>query len=784
MNSGGGYSIPKENEFQNMNRWVPATPNKATSSSAGSIPIQLQGSNFETANWQQLLEFPNYQPLGSVISHQPVQDLNPYQQADRNGGPLGSASSYQPVQYLNPYRQADRNGGPLGSVSSYQPVQDLNPYRQADRNGGPLGSVSSYQPVQDLNPYRQADRNGGHVSNPNSFMALLGFDDSYNIGSPLLDDNQGTDRVCQGYPSMHDYISKGNDTLGSNRASVNPPWMAPHFLAQHRSFQTVNRPVIPNLNVQASVDWIDNHSAAMPMMEQNHHLVSSECTASKDVFQLPEDQFLVPSRLEYNLNLPATTETEASFSQTPEFFHHTSATINQAAKSLENKQSEILQLPEPDRRLSLSEEKQIRLTENGTQQSSELQQTIVDTSSRIISTPEKILANEKDGGQVQVIDMDKTPQHKTPKRRKHRPKVIREGKPKRAPKSEKLKNPESSERPKRKYTRKSSLKAPEIQPSEVIEGTGGSTEATAAKSCKRALSFEQQKSAAQTEENSSTQPETVHQKSMVGFDLNLDNQATEICNADNSIFQRDSVVQISGQNELLSLIHPAPVTNTLAHSIPQGPTINSPHSVRAPPTRTTTFQDLLMGNNNSAGNQAAAAKANFNLNSQAHAMYSAETYMGEAQRAQQSKQNELQTLYQQTSTMCNFNNLMPQQRTNITSHAVRHPPTKAATFQELLMENEKCAQRTASSQMVNLNQNNWRSCYNPVQRFTSAENTGQLALQAKNAHDNVVKCGQMILYRSTQPVMITSDGVQGEARRSKRERDFISEQHRFHGIHL
>ncbi|PQQ18984.1 transcriptional activator DEMETER [Prunus yedoensis var. nudiflora] len=63
----------------------------------------------------------------------------------------------------------------------------------------------------------------------------------------------------------------------------------------------------------------------------------------------------------------------------------------------------------------------------------ELLQNIVESSSAAISTPYK-KNKDSDWEGDRGIDLNKTPQQKPPKRRKHRPKVIREGKPKRTPK--------------------------------------------------------------------------------------------------------------------------------------------------------------------------------------------------------------------------------------------------------------------------------------------------------------------------------------------------------------
>uniref|UniRef100_A0A803NWS7 HhH-GPD domain-containing protein n=1 Tax=Cannabis sativa TaxID=3483 RepID=A0A803NWS7_CANSA len=120
--------------------------------------------------------------------------------------------------------------------------------------------------------------------------------------------------------------------------------------------------------------------------------------------------------------------------------------------------------------------------------SDELLQKIVDSSSTAISTPYK---ENKDSEEITDlgIDLNETPQQKTPKRRKHRPKVIVEGKPKRG---RKPKVPENTEpkQPKRKYVRKNVSKESTSQMVDILEGPGNSNTALPKKSSKKVLDFD------------------------------------------------------------------------------------------------------------------------------------------------------------------------------------------------------------------------------------------------------------------------------------------------------
>lgn len=114
------------------------------------------------------------------------------------------------------------------------------------------------------------------------------------------------------------------------------------------------------------------------------------------------------------------------------------------------------------------------------------------TSSAAISTPPKEKQNS-DGRNDGEIDLNKTPPQKTPKRRKHRPKVVVEGKPKRTPKPAARENnstPSGNSTTKRKYERKKGIKTSTNQSIDAANEVEVSNVESQAKSCKRALNFD------------------------------------------------------------------------------------------------------------------------------------------------------------------------------------------------------------------------------------------------------------------------------------------------------
>ncbi|KAJ9540307.1 hypothetical protein OSB04_026813 [Centaurea solstitialis] len=127
----------------------------------------------------------------------------------------------------------------------------------------------------------------------------------------------------------------------------------------------------------------------------------------------------------------------------------------------------------------------------------ELLQTIGDSPPSAVSTTQKELGVPQNRDE-QGIDLNKTPHQKTPtRRRKHRPKVIREGKPKRTPKP---KDPSNAATPnetrvkrnvgKRKYVRKKGIEKLGGEQQSRVDDAAASGVETPAKSCKKQLNFD------------------------------------------------------------------------------------------------------------------------------------------------------------------------------------------------------------------------------------------------------------------------------------------------------
>ncbi|XP_051130778.1 transcriptional activator DEMETER-like [Andrographis paniculata] len=127
--------------------------------------------------------------------------------------------------------------------------------------------------------------------------------------------------------------------------------------------------------------------------------------------------------------------------------------------------------------------------------------------------------SNSDGG----IDLNKTPQQKTPKRRKHRPKVVVEGKPKRTPKAAATPASDTPNgKPKRKYVRKNGNKT-STPPTEMKNVVEVSEAGPAKKSCKRTLNFEMDSGAEKESHSKDIDCQAQNnERSKLSFNLNLD----------------------------------------------------------------------------------------------------------------------------------------------------------------------------------------------------------------------------------------------------------------------
>ncbi|XP_077230322.1 DNA glycosylase/AP lyase ROS1-like isoform X2 [Tasmannia lanceolata] len=202
----------------------------------------------------------------------------------------------------------------------------------------------------------------------------------------------------------------------------------------------------------------------------------------------------------------------------------------------------------------------------------------VEQSSTVPSTPLK--ENKKsDRGEEQGIELNKTPQKK-PKRKKHRPKVVRDGKPKTTPKPVTPKQASDRENPSRKrnyvqYVRRSGPKV-SATPRADVEVVNPAT-TSSEKCCKRALNFASEGQAGdecpdtalvrQDGLNSSGCDAASDVSRVWGFSLNVESLAEDRCEVISHSSGSESTLQFAHGLELE--VENLPAGLDLNHSMKQ-----------------------------------------------------------------------------------------------------------------------------------------------------------------------------------------------------------------------
>lgn len=275
--------------------------------------------------------------------------------------------------------------------------------------------------------------------------------------------------------------------------------------------------------------------------------------------QLHSDGFPVPYRPSYNLNSPPRSEPDAASGVTGPL-PFAPITPDTGRKQIENQW-----VPVNNTRESQSQSQsrsQSQRNENTDNHDSELLHNIVESTSSAVSTTQKDPLLFEEGGEL-GIDLNKTPNQKTPARRKkHRPKVIREAKPKKTktPKDptetpvkrkyvrkkavDVLETPQGNEvRVKRKYVRKKGVENTDSKKTDVEEITGPIVK-TPVKSVKKKLNFDLEESQMREGEHGG------------GINLNVNPQDIEQERRINSVLER-SAMKVAQNNVNDPAIHMA-----------------------------------------------------------------------------------------------------------------------------------------------------------------------------------------------------------------------------------
>ncbi|PQQ00400.1 transcriptional activator DEMETER [Prunus yedoensis var. nudiflora] len=526
MKFGGRFSFPQDEDLRFANSWVPVTPEKAISVKPHPILANPYANNPQGANWQQ-------QPTGISSDH------------------VQMGATYNGI------------------------TQTVSPTEQQHANGGHYGY--SYD-VSLAEKTQMVDLITGSYS-PGSFTELLCSGSIWNNDpmTHLLHDQAAY------VASENRNLSKSAD-IAANTALI--PKFQPHlgnlgnssgsFLLANQNFSNGSYPSSMVMGKSLAKDFpsqVDNsqrysNSVHWPYSNQNPCSSSNPLNNGASSSQICQYGFPVPFLPSYDLNSLPRTEADAATSAASQL----QFTTNQA-KTLEIDELSTILKSLTSGSASMEKGKQVKLVlsvgDEAVQKHSDgLLENIVESSSAAISTPymeTKYYGREGDigidietinsGGEGdRGIDLNKTPQQKTPKRKKHRAKVVREGKPKRTPQHATPNiNIESNEsRPaKRKYVRKNVQKESPSQLSHVPRETIDPNAGKVAKSCTRVLRFGSEKSMDESPCKAVGQQEEMEQGNKRTFDLNIDCKGIHMGTGTDQVFRTNAAERIAVQNELM-----------------------------------------------------------------------------------------------------------------------------------------------------------------------------------------------------------------------------------------
>ncbi|RVW60585.1 Transcriptional activator DEMETER [Vitis vinifera] len=461
------------------------------------------------------------------------------------------------------YSQALANGGTIyyqglgnGSTIYDQGLANsgTSSYSQAFVNGSPgaysrligngsAGSGNLAIGNGDAALYSQAMHNGDIDLNEYSLQDLLGLASSASVDRSSV---QAANRPPALKPSVSEALSRSihtanrplvlktsaSEAQNRNFHVANGPLVrkATTGEAPERSLLNASRPQVPNSHSQFEINWGEDNSIDMLLGKENQCSGSSMWKNSNGLLQIPEYGFPIPYQPSFNLNSPPGVEADATSSITNSF--PCPPVTPERPKKILNFSADEGSSPDKN-------QEYITSTTNGATENrcDELLHNIVASSSAAPPSPCKgknIVAKEGDEG----IDLNKTPKQKQPKKRKHRPKVVIEGKPKKTPKP-------------KVYVRKNNPKVPVTDPTDVRKEILDPSFASAtAKSCKRVLNFGEEKSG-DGQHDVASQQGVIQQDNEPTFTLNLTSQTKEPCTRINIISGTKVAMQNDQQNELV-----------------------------------------------------------------------------------------------------------------------------------------------------------------------------------------------------------------------------------------
>ncbi|RDX87433.1 Transcriptional activator DEMETER, partial [Mucuna pruriens] len=509
MNFGKQLSGQDEKQFEMNNSWVPITPEKLVlrSNTLSDWPVnQMRRGNYEET------PVPGSDYMKEKLLHYqgPNQNLHLIEQTGRTGenktfdGNLADRNivlDHIPGFYTQP-RHYQINGSNSNTLDHF-PDSYSQPwhYESNGSNSNTLELLLKKNPTSIASANRNMDANNNMPPARNPLLPKL-------------------------YPQASSDVS--DPYAGVQRCDIHS--------ASDIVFKEANRPLFPN----RSTEFSDSNSNSL----LNNDLHCSVPNQLEGIFsEIPYGD----SYHNYNLNYVPIAEVDATAS-------FTNSLQSKKMDQLKFVDNQFCTIPEYiiAESTSLGKEKQkdlVSSTENKVQEYCDgLLQQIVDLSSAAISAAygdqkgsDNICGKRSDLG----FDLNKTPEQKAPQRRKHRPKVIVEAKPKRTPKPATQKTQiKENLRKKRKNVPKTAA----TPQTDVIEESIHSTVVTK-KSCRKALNFDLEQSNYKSQSRIGCQEE-IHHRNEKGFNTASDHKATEMLGGATITYGTNSALLISSWDEL------------------------------------------------------------------------------------------------------------------------------------------------------------------------------------------------------------------------------------------
>lgn len=521
MNFGRGSPIAQKNDIvQNGDSWFSLTPpGRLVLPRSAPVPVEMPG-NQRVGTWQDLLG------MYSEILNQDVaiQAPNPSSVMSINGRNfavtgVGTEANQHLDRYADAYVQNFSNDS-AGSCNN----------RAADVIG--IRTSGNYV-------LSNGQHNNGQISirrtDSNTCTQVPGIWRELESNSLMLDRQRSLRR-----------------TDSTSSAQVASNWIDPEstslmldrqqsILCSNQRLNSLNAQV--GSSTQGRSNWMQ-HEANM-FGKQKSTMGSSQRLSEASSLQMHNNGYHVPYRTSYNLNSPPRQVIANAELNVASSFPFAPVTPDQRKKLDHQIPSERLNVS-IDECSSQEKDKQWHVVSSSSGENenalNEFSQVIVDATSAAISTPQK-KTNVFNEIEEHGLDLNKTPDQKTPKKKKHRPKVVKEGKPKRIPKSAppKTEVPIGTPSGKRKYVRKKNIKTVESQQDVVVNEIRSAAVESSPKSCRRALNFDLESSTGDASKNTRDGHQAVkHQENKRPFNLNEDAEDKETFTVIDSVSRTSS----------------------------------------------------------------------------------------------------------------------------------------------------------------------------------------------------------------------------------------------------